>query len=263
MLGRIWTAYTVEIWKAIRRRQTFTGPALLLALLVVAPFVQGITRDGNSDYGYIAYVTPFALGLLGVMLLLIYCAGLVSQEMGGGSIRAVLVRPLRRHEYLAAKLMAGCTYALLLVVITVAGAWGAAYAMGDLIGVSFGGELLFSSDQMLNAYLLGSLLALAPLFAAASYGVMVSTFTRKPVVAMFLAVGAWVMVDIVKHPLGIDRFVFSSYLESPWQVFINRCDGMNVGWFPAAWQCLGISAVYSVAFAAIAMLVLHRRNFSA
>ncbi len=263
MLGRIWTAYTVEIWKAIRRRQTYTGPALLLALLVVAPFVQGVTHDGRGDYGYIAYVTSLALGLLGVVLLLIYCAGLVSQEMGGGSIRAVLVRPLRRHEYLAAKLMAGCTYALLLAAIVVFGSWGMAYALGDLIGVNFGGELLFSSDQMLIAYLLGSVLAPAPLFAAAAYGVMVSTFTRKPVFAIVIAVGAWVTADIVKHPLGIDRFVFSSYLESPWQVFINRCDGMDVGWFPMAWQCLGISAIYGVAFTAVAILVLHLRNFSA
>lgn len=263
MLGRIWTAYTVEIWKAIRLRQTYAGLALVLLLVIGSALFHGIASDGRSDYSYIAYVTPVAVGLVGVLLLLIYSAGLVSQELGSGSIRMVLVRPLRRHEYLCAKLMMGYTYAVLLLAVTVLGSWGLAFALGDLTGVNFGGELLFSPDQMLLSYILGTVLALAPLIAAASYGILISTLTRNPVSAALLAVSLWVAVDILKYPLGIDRFIFSSYIERPWQVFINRCDGIEMSWFPMTWQCLGVSSAYTVVFSALAMLVLHRRNFGA
>ena len=39
---------------------------------------------------------------------------------------------------------------------------------------------------------------------------------------MGCVVGIWFLADALKYPLHIDRYVFSTYLETPWRVFVGR-----------------------------------------
>jgi len=260
MMRRVWAAYAVEVSKAIRSKAAYVGPALVLLAVICAPFVHPIHRGDTSAYRYIAYVTPLALDFLGFLLVLVYCAGLVSPELNSGAIRHVLVRPLRRHEYLLAKLMTGMSYALVLTLLVAVGSWSIAFAQGDLLGIEDGGELVYTDDQMLRAYVLGALAGLAPQFAAAAYALMISVCTRSTVAAVGAAAGIWIVLDMVKYPLHMDAFVFSTYLETPWQVFINRCDAIDTSWFPAMGYCLGSSVACVIVCSAVAALVLRRRN---
>ena len=227
---------------------------------VGAPLVHPIHHGDTSAYHYIAYVTPLALDFLGFLLVLVYCAGLVSPELGSGAIRHALVRPLRRHEYLLAKLMMGMSYALLLTLLVAGTSWAVAFALGDLLGIAYGGELVYTDDQMLAAYGLGALLGLAPRFAAVAYALMISVCTRSAVAAVGAATGIWIVVDMLKYPLHVDAFVFSTYLETPWQVFINRCDAIDSSWWPAAPYCLASSTACVVLCTAVAAVVLRRRT---
>ncbi len=263
MIRRIWIAYTVELGKVLQLKHTYVGPLLVVLAVLCAPLVRPVFRDGASDYGFIAYVTPLALGFLGFFMLLVFCGTLVSQELASGSLRQVLVRPIHRHEYLASKLLIGMTYATILTVLTVAGSWSVAYFRGELRGVTYGGELVYTGDQMWWSYALGALLVLAPLWAGVAYAVLFSTLTRSPIVAISSAVGLWLALDMIKYPLGIDWAVFWSYLDRPWEVFTGRCDAIEFSWFPMVWYCLGVSAITMAVCAALAMVVFHRRNLSA
>jgi hypothetical protein len=69
-------------------------------------------------------------------------------------------------------------------------------------------------------------------------------------------------MDMVKHPLGIDAYVFTTYLETPWQIFVNRCDGLDAAWWPMAGWCAAVSVGTAVPALVLAALVLHRRDFS-
>lgn len=263
MTTRVFRAYLFEMYKAIHYPYTLFGPALVLLVVLSAPLLHPMSKDGVSDYGFIAYVTPVALNFLGFLLLLIYCAGLVSSELGSGTIRQVLVRPVRRHEFLIAKLLSGMTYAVLLTGVAAVSSWTVAWILGDLVGVNFGGELLYTREQMSNAYLMGTALSLLPQWAGVSYAILLSTLTRSPVAAASTAAGLWIAVDLVKYPLGIEPFLFSTYLEKPWTVFASRCNAIDTPWFPMVWYCAGSSLAVFVVCAAAAMLVLHRRNLSA
>jgi hypothetical protein len=110
------------------------------------------------------------------------------------------------------------------------------------------------------AYVIAATLALAPLLAAASYGVMISALSRSTATAVASALGVWILVDLVKHPLGIAPFVFSTYLEAPWQVFANRCDGFSEPWLPMAIWCLATSGVSAAVFFGMAVLAFTKRN---
>lgn len=263
MIRRIWTAYTVELAKALRLKFTYVGPVLVLLAVAGALLLHPIERDGVSDYDFIAYATPAALNLLGLLLVLVYCAGLVSSELSSGTIRMVLVRPLRRWEFLAAKLLLGMTYATALTVLVGGMSWLLALAFGEVSGVSYGGELIHTAGEMRGAYLLGMLLSLAPALAVVAYAVMLSTCTRNTGAAIGAAIGLWIVFDTAKHQLRIGPYLFSTYLEMPWRVFANRSQMLDATWFPDVKSCLVTSVASALLFALIAGYILSRRNLHA
>lgn len=262
MIRRVYTAYMVEITKAIRLKFSYVAPLLVVLVIGAALLTHPVERDDTSDYDFIAYATPLALNVLGFMLLLIYCASLVSSELGSGTIRMVLVRPLRRREFLAAKLLIGMTYATGLSLLAAITAWGLAYALGDLTGVRYGDEVVFTDSEMRVTYALALVLNLFPQFAAVTYAILVSTCTRSTGASVGITIGLWLLADSVKYPLRVAPFLFSSYMESSWQVFANRCNALDTQWFPAAQYGIISSIAAAILFFSIALYVLSRRNLS-
>jgi len=260
-MGRIWAAYAVELTKALRHKYTYVGPALLAVAVAVCLALRPVARDGVGDYGFVAVATAIASSLLGLIVLLVYGAGLVASEPYG-ALRHSLTRPVARHELLLAKAALGMTYAAVLTLTTGGTAWALAYLLGDLTGVACGGELVFPAGDMISAYVLGALLVLAPQWAAVAYALFWSTCVRNPIVAAVLAVSFWAVVDAIKYPLGIDAYLFSSYIERPWEVFAARVDGLDASWFPMAWQCLAASLGGWCVFTAAAVARFHRRDFA-
>jgi ABC-type transport system involved in multi-copper enzyme maturation permease subunit len=263
MIRRIYMAYSVELGKALRRKGTYVPPLLVVAAILAVLITRPILRDNVSDYAFIAYVTPLALDTVGLFLLLIFSASLVSPELGSGNIRQILVRPLLRREYLISKFLLGLTYATALTLLTGLVAWMIAGVFGDLRGVTFGGELVYSWWEMLRSYLFGALLGLAPLSAAVSFAMLMSTLTRSMGAAISLSVGVWIVVDLLKYELGIARYLFTTYPEQVWQVFISQCDGFNESWTPMVYYCLGSSGVACILFLTLAIVSLDRRDLNA
>lgn len=260
MIQRIWLLYRLEIVKALRRRQTWAGPVLVLFVVLLAPLAHPVERDGIADYSFIAYATPLALGLPGFIMLLVFCSSLVASEMERGAIRGTLVRPVTRREFLSAKLLLGYSYAALLVAIVAFSSWAVAWTLGDLLGVHLGGELVYTGASMIRAYAFGALLTLLPLCAGASVAVFFSTATRSASTAITLSLATWIVSDLLKYPLNIAPLLFTTYLEAPWQVFSHRCDALDQPWFPMVWQCILSSAAAITVAAGLAFAVFSRRN---
>lgn len=275
MLRRIWVIFTVELQKTMRMKYTLAGPLLLGLLILCAPLLHPVSRQSpgeydqiaNQGYALIAFITPRALGLLAFLFTLMFSAALISPEVQSGGIRQIFVRPLHRHEYVIGKLLLGCSYAMILLLITVMLSWGTAYVLcrlsgSRLAGITFGGELLYTASQMRNAYIIGVMLSMAPLFATAAFGLMISSMTRNTVQAVSITIGLWILIDALKYPLRFSRFVFFSYLEKPWQGFIQQCSGTDALWLPMAWECLAVSAATIFLCTAAAILINQRRNVS-
>ena len=272
LLTRVWNAYQAEVTKALRRKFTYMGPILVTLAVIIVAIVrklndhQEASRDSfityatPSGYSFIAYATPMALNLLGLLLLLMYCAGLISSELGGGSIRMVLVRPVRRHEFVLAKVLLAMSYATAMTLCVATTSWLTALWLGPLNGIEIGEEALYSSTDMALAYLYGALLILLPQFAAGAYAIMISAFTRSTGAATGGVVGLWILADVLKYPLRVDRFLFSTYLETPWRVFIGRCNGLAPTWFPDVLYCIITSIVFFILFTTVAAVALSRRD---
>lgn len=263
MIQRVMNAYLVECIKAMRSKSAYVGPVLVVVMALFAPLIQPIADESASAYNFIAFATPMVLNLLGLLLILTYCAGLVSSETSSGTIRMILVRPLHRHEFLLAKLIHGMSYALLLTVLVAAATWSIAAIKGQLAGIEYGGEMIYTSTHMASSYALGAVAVLAPQFAAVAYAVMLSTLVRSTGAAVGAAIGIWIVLDAIKYPLHIDPFLFSTYMESPWQVFTMNSEGLDASWTPSIYYCLATSLTSIAVFTAISIISLRRRNIQA
>ncbi len=263
MIRRILIAFSVEFANAIRLNSTYIGPLVVVLVILAASFVHPIANDDESDYAFIAYSVPMALNLVGVIMLMLYCSTLISADLGSGTIRTILVRPLRRRDYFFSKLLMGFTYTLVLITLAALTAWLLAFILGNLTGIHFGDEIIYTDSDMRTGFLLALLLSLMPLFTTVTYALMISTFTRSNVAAVSTSIGLWIVVDFLKQPLRIQTFFFSTYLESAWEMFADRCDALDTDWQPIAQQSALVCFSSAFLFIIISLIVLSRRNLSA
>lgn len=260
MIGRIVTAYRIELIKAYRSKLTYVGPVLVVLLVALSPLLHSVSGGSQNAYGFIAFATPTALNVLGLFLVLSFCASLVSGEVGTGSIRLLLTRPLLRHEFVAAKLLLGLTYSITLSLVVALSAWGIAVTLGSISGVEYGGEMLYTGGAMLRAYLIGFAVNLAPQFAFVSYAVMISTLLKSNAASVITSIGIWLVLDAVKYPLHIADALFASYVDTPWECFRAQCEGMTAEWGQSLYWCLGTSFAAAAIFTTTAIVALHRRD---
>lgn len=262
MTRRIWNAYTVELARAMRHKPTYTGPLLVLAAVFACVPMHPVVRDGVSDYAFVAYATRVALHLVGLALVLVYCGALIAGDTASGTIRTTLTRPLLRHEYVLAKLLHAMTYTAGLTLLVGLASWTVAAAAGDLHGVMYGGELVHPASRMLRVYVLGALLSLVPQWAAAACALFISACIRRPLPAALLALGGWLAVDLLKYPLGIAPAVFTTHLETPWNVFAAYGDALPAHWGGVVRDVLLASLPALGVFTAGTVLVVQRRDLT-
>ena len=260
-MKRILAAYRVEIEKAVKHRFTYIGPVIVILFLLGAPLLRPIVRDGVSDYDYLAYITPMALNLLGLFLVVLYSATLISRETALGTLRMLLVRPIHRWELLGAKFLMACTYVILLNLVVITMTWASVLLLGDTNGITFGGELIHAHSDIMKTYGLCLLTSMAPQMAAAAYALMFSVLLRSTAAAITASMGVWLLVDLLKHPLHVASFLFTSYAETPWQVLFDQCNGMLANWWQIAIPCVGVSLFYTLLFLGISVFVFVRRDF--
>lgn len=261
MMGRLWNAFRVEWSKALRNRILYIGPVLMV-VTVAAAAASPLFRGAPYGYAFVAYATSAALNHLGMAVLLAFSATLVANEVSHGTLRLLLVRPILRHELLLAKFLLATLYASILVLVTAVAAWLLPLATGTTLGVTFGGELIFTDSAMREAYLIGMALSLVPLLAIAACGLCISVLARRNGTAVLAALGGWLTLEVIKHPLGIAPLVVTSYLEVPWRVFASQADGVPAAWLPAAWSCVAVSAVTAFLALTLALASFDRKNLA-
>jgi ABC-2 type transport system permease protein len=260
VIGRVWAAYQFEFSKTARRRATYAGPVAVVLMVLIVWYQYTGGRADADGLRFIAVATPIALNLLGLLLVVVFSSGLIAGEVGSGSIRLALTRPIRRSELLAGKILLAMTYAAALTAIAGMTAWGVAMAAHGIQGVEYGGDVWYTGTEMFYTYLVCALLGLFPLFAACAYGAMWSAVFSNGGAAVGAAVVVWIMVDAIKEPLGISPLLFTSYVETSWAVFSDRCDLLEPTWFPNAYRSIAASVSAFVIFSGIAHIALDRRN---
>jgi ABC-2 type transport system permease protein len=266
--------FRVEWIKAVRRWWTYLLAAALGGvpfLIVVAtklsppteagpdapPFLMQIANNGLfAPLTGLAVVQPFFLSLA----VGLFAGDAIAGEAQGGTLRYLLVRPVRRARLLAAKYWAAMTMigALLLGVIA-SGAFFGGIAFGFAPLPTLSGTSLSVLDAWVRIMGAGLYILLAA-SGIVAMGLFVSTLTDSgpgaTVATVILAIASQI-ADNIPSLHAIHRFLPTH----GWLAFVDLFR------FPVAWSGmragLAVSAAYTGIFLAAALAVFDRKDVAA
>jgi len=225
-----------EVRKLVARRLPVVAFVLVLLVALVAPTVGHVVDSASALMsGKTAKVDKFANGwtaLAGsvttarpfvVLVLLVLASSTVAEEAAHGTLRALLVRPVRRGEVLAAKALACWGYAvLLLVAVVLAALAGGELTRGlyDITDPDYVERTKHTFGAMLRFVAIATALSLPPLLAFTGLGLLISTLMDHAGHATGAAVGALFVLSAAAGLLDPEqgRFVFVSYASFPFEV---------------------------------------------
>lgn len=265
----------VELSKAVRRWRTWLLAAALAGvpvLIVIAvklspptptasedapPFLLQIVRNGLfAPLTGLAVVQPFFLSLA----VGLFAGDAIAGEAQGGTLRYLLVRPVRRTRLLVSKYgaaMALIAGMLLAVIVGGAVAGGLAFGFGPLPTLS--GTALPVAQASLRILGAGGFILLAA-SGIVAIGMFVSTLTDS-------GPGATVATVILAITSQILDQIPSLHVIHPYLPTHNWLAFAGLFRFPIDWgpmlDGLLVSGLYTVVFLAAGLLSFHRKDVTA
>lgn len=210
-------------------------------------------------------------------LALVVC-GVASQslagELGRGTLRNALLRPVKRGQVAAGKALALACGTTLGYVVLAAGALGlAALALRfeDVSEVLPNGARfsLVPAAELWSALTQALALALAPLWAAAGVGYLAGAIASTGASALALALGAWLGLDLARvfaRGTGFEAWLPGAYVPSPlsdtsvFAYLIDLSRGVSSARFEFADTALVVPLAWALLSLAVARAILVRRD---
>lgn len=188
----------------------------------------------------------------------------ISGELAAGTLRNVLLRPLRRHHVVLGKAWALLVAVLVAYGAALASAWLAArsyFEFGDRFEVTRSGEPELWIESIDVWPLVPDLLwaPILPLFALSLFGFVAGAAVRRPVWSLSVALFSLLVLDLLRglaRSADVGAWLPTSYLPSPFgggsspvDYFVEVSIGSADAWFayedtvvaaPLAWAAVGV-----------------------
>lgn len=254
-----------EIAKLARRKITYFGVlAVVLVCLMILGFTRGAAGENRevNGWGFVGLAVQACFTDVAVILIAIFAAMLIAEEVGSGTIRMVLASPLTRCEFFLAKTAVGVLYMVVLSltavgVAAVLGGWQYQFSdVSDAMGVIYG------RPQIVANLAIAFALSMLPLTALVTFGLFISAVTRTSGQAIGAAVGSLILIEAGKHLLDVAPYIFTSYIDWPWLVVQEMAAGVDYAWLPEMWWLIWVSVVYCVVFLVSGAIVFVRRDLN-
>jgi ABC-type transport system involved in multi-copper enzyme maturation permease subunit len=241
-----------EVSKAARRKLPYFGIFLVGLVCLLVYYIAGTLSNAAraNAWGYLAFSMQLVFTDIGPISIVVFSAQLLSEETGTGTIRAALAAPVHRWELYLAKAILGCLYMLAISAtsLLLSAAFAKMHFSFGAVGDSFG--TVYSRHQAGQAFLVGYALSWIPLMALVMYGLFISTIIRGPGAAVAVGISTLVIIDLTKHLVGLDPYIFTRYIEYSWVTLRQLAEGMDYQWQPEVWKMAllcGVSAVLTFA----------------
>lgn len=276
-LGRL---FAFEWRKLLSRRLPVVAFVLVVLVALLAPKLGHVVETASSlaRTGRVASASPYENGwtaLAGavtttrmflMIVVLVLASSSVAEETTQGTLQALLVRPYRRVEVLAIKLLAIWSYAALLLLLAIGMAAAGAEATRGLYDVVTPehSKLVHAFGDMWGYVYLATALTLAALFALTALGLLCSVIFDHPGYATGVAIGSVFLLSAISNLSDVSEALFVSYLGEPFEVvdslarqFTNFKKRLSPG---AVLSGIFVSGIWGAGLFAAGALLLGRRD---
>ena len=236
-----------------------------LLVLVVFPLLWAYAPGIFDVYGFFivsAYQVP-ALGLLSSMQFLlplltaITAAELLGVEITNGTLPTVLLRPVTRPNWLAAKLVAAAVYPFIMLAVFLAASLvaGAQFGFGQFIGGTGLGDAgllgtgVLGAGAALGELVRGYFLAAVALVPIAMLAVFLTVAFMNAAGGALATLSALIVMQLFIVFPGLEPFLLTTQLQA------YSAPTADLTW------AIALIALYSALFAAAAVVLFERKDF--
>lgn len=264
-LQRVTASTRSELTKVRGQRFPYIVGFLGVAVVVVHFIGKRMTEPelDTNGFGFVVLSMQMSLALVGALFLAAFGATLMAGEISGGSVRLFLARPIRRTEYFVGKAVAALAVEVSIVVVTVIVSFAVAATFADLGDMVDGEVVIYGRGVMLTNLLLACTACVATVYASVSFGLMVSAWSRSVGAAVASTIGVCLFLDVAKVLLGIEAYVFTSYVDAPLVKLSEMTDGLaGFAWGTSLWRACGVCLVSAAVFLLVGTVGLCRRDLN-
>lgn len=276
MLKRILTLAGMELYKFSRQKYSFL---LVLFVIINAGLVGAGSRifpaiisamrgggggalfDGYTFASIIASGTFSSAGA-GTIAMLAFSGSLVAAETDSGTLKNVLVRPVKRHEFILAKAAALFVYCLVIVLITAAlsAAAGAIfYGMGDLV-IPETGEIYRTRPEMLLNMGVSYLMDLVSIYTVGCMGLLISVAINNAGWAVITALVVYFPVMFLKNFESVSGWIFTGYMDLGQSILREMAVVKSKAWAPDIYSFFAVNILTVIVFLSVSLFLFRRKE---
>ena len=249
MIPRIWSLTKIELFKFYRQRIFFISLFLLTLVVVVSVLMEKISPTTKATVNGIA---PLIAGCLNgfrlvTFLILVIGALLVASETTFGTIRTILIAPIRRSELVLAKAITVIILALLFTLLIESIAFGLSwtvYGFYNITDPTFPEIVHLAKAEMLLYVLYTFLHILLPLVAIGLMGLFISTLVENAGISVAISIILYLVLDSFLANLfeEVSSFLFNPY----WNYYLDTLKNMSEGALQEIWRFKSINLLLGV-----------------
>lgn len=207
--------------------------------------------------------------MIATALLLVQTARSVAGDRESGVLRLAVTRSASRSGAIVGRALLGPLITLGMVLISGLSAYlAASFAGGDFGDLVEDGDMIFSAGEVMEELRRSMLPVVLGMMAVHAFGLMISSLSRGPVIALASSLASLLLWDIFKEDVGDQRWlVFASHAPtfadgSGMRELAGFSRGMSDAGMPEAVFRMGamLSPAEAVLFVLIACLAVQRRS---
>ena len=252
-----------ELEKLIRKRSTFLIVFIILGIQIAAAFFEHSTRLTSDDLGTGFQVSVFSLKIclqLLALILLVLSSMTLSEEIATGTAKIILVRGVKRRNFILGKFIALVLVGTVLVVFYHLAGLILGHFLGGLVAIKEGEFLLFTAADLFKGFLGGMFLTLFSMIALVALGCFVSILIKGSGGAVGTGIVIYFFMQILSQIDLFQKYLFTRYLFLPIDNMAKLAEGIYVDWARYAWWTAGVSSASVLIFLCLGIVIFNKRD---
>jgi ABC-2 type transport system permease protein len=262
-MSRLRILIKIELEKMLRKRSIIWIALIVLAIQIAAGFFEHSTRLADDDLGTGFQVTAFSLKIclqLLALIILALASMTLSEEIATGTAKIVLIRNVKRRDFILGKFIALVLVSTALVMFYHLAGLVLGYFLGGLSAITEGQFILFAATELYRAFFGGMFLTICAMAALAAMGCFVSILIKGSGGAVGTGLVIYFFMQILSQINLFQKYLFTRYLFLPIDNMDRLAEGIYVDWAGHFWWTLGVSSGSVLVFLLLSVLIFSKRD---
>lgn len=253
----------IELEKMIHKRSALWVAIIILAIQIGAAFFEHSARLANDDLGTGFQIAVFSLKIclqLLALIILAFSSMTLSEEIATGTAKIILVRDVKRRNFILGKFIALVCLSTLLIVFYHLISLVLGHFLGGLTAITEGDYLLFSASELSTAFFGGMALTVFAMIALIAFGCFISILIKGSGGAVATGIVIYFFMQILSQMNLFQKYLFTRYLFLPVDNMAKLVEGIYVDWARYAGWTIGVSSVSILVFLALSIIIFNKRD---